>query len=94
MNGNNTNLELSRRKLMKFGAGFLGTGTLASLVGLNLADSEPVAANNNNISPDKALEQIMAGNQRFISGKVNNSRQDLASLKKVSKEQKPWFFRT
>jgi carbonic anhydrase len=90
MNGNNTNLELSRRKLMKFGAGFLGTGTLASLVGLNLADSEPVAANNNNISPDKALEQIMAGNQRFISGKVNNSRQDLASLKKVSKEQKPF----
>jgi carbonic anhydrase len=89
MNGNNINLEVSRRKLMKFGAGFIGAGTLAAVIGVDLKDPAPVAANNN-ISPDKALEQIMSGNKRFTSGKVTNSRQDLASLKKVSKEQKPF----
>ncbi|MGL5804513.1 MAG: carbonic anhydrase [Xenococcaceae cyanobacterium] len=82
-------LEVSRRKLMKFGAGFLGTGTLASVVGLNLGTPESVVAKND-IAPDRALEQLMEGNNRFISGKPNNSKRDLASLKSVSKEQKPF----
>ncbi len=82
-------LEISRRKLMKFGAGFLGTGTLASVVGVNLATPEAVEAKND-IAPDRALKQLMEGNSRFISGKPNNTKRDLASLKSVSKEQKPF----
>jgi carbonic anhydrase len=82
-------LELSRRKLMKVGAGFLGTGTLASVVGVNLGSPAPVAAENN-VSPDRALEQLIEGNRRFISGKPNNPRRDLANLKKVSKTQTPY----
>jgi carbonic anhydrase len=70
-------LEVSRRKLMKFGAGFLGTGTLASVVGLNLGTPQAVEAKND-IAPDRALQQLMEGNNRFISGKPNNFKRDLA----------------
>lgn len=82
-------MEVSRRKLMEFGAGVLGTATLASILGINLTDSEPAIAQNE-ITPDQALEKLMVGNKRFVDRKTIDPNQDTARLTEVAKEQKPF----
>jgi carbonic anhydrase len=89
MNSKIVNIEVSRRKLMKFGAGFLGTATLASVIGLDASNPEPVVAQND-ITPDQALEKLMAGNKRFLESKPTNNNQSLARLQSISEEQKPF----
>ncbi|BAU62838.1 carbonic anhydrase [Stanieria sp. NIES-3757] len=82
-------MEVSRRKLMQLGAGFLGTATLTSVLGINLTDSEPAVAQNE-ITPDQALEKLMIGNKRFVDRKTIDPNQDPARLTEVAKEQKPF----
>jgi carbonic anhydrase len=82
-------MEISRRKLMQFGAGLLGTVTLASVLGLDLNDPEPAIADNN-ITPDQALEKLMAGNKRFVDEKSIDPNQDTARLTEVAQGQKPF----
>lgn len=89
MNTKKLQLEVSRRKLMEFGAGFIGTATLASVLGLNINDPEPAVAENN-ITPDQALEKLMAGNKRFVEKKTTNSNQSLEYLQSIAEEQKPF----
>jgi carbonic anhydrase len=89
MNSKQINVEVSRRKLMKFGAGFLGTATLASVIGLDASNPEPVVAQND-ITPDQALEKLMAGNKRFLENKTTNQNQSLERLQSISEEQKPF----
>jgi carbonic anhydrase len=89
MNSKQINMEVSRRKLMQFGAGFLGTATLASVIGLDASNPEPVVAEND-ITPDQALEKLMAGNKRFLENKTTNSNQSLERLQSISEEQKPF----
>jgi carbonic anhydrase len=81
--------EVSRRQIMQFGAGILGTVTLASVLGLDVRNPEPVVAQND-MTPDQALEELMAGNKRFLEGKTTNENQSLAYLQSISEEQKPF----
>lgn len=82
-------LEFSRRKLMKFGAGFLGTATLTTILGKNFVDPESAVADNN-ITPDEALTRLMEGNRRFVTQKSLRPNQDIDRLMEVAKEQKPF----
>jgi carbonic anhydrase len=92
----NSNIGISRRKLMKFGAGFLGSATLATAIGLNLKDPAPAVSQNtptalgNDITPDRALAELMAGNQRFLKQQTTNNNQSLDYLKSIAEDQKPF----
>jgi carbonic anhydrase len=83
------NTEVSRRRLMQFGAGILGTVTLASVLGLELQNPEPAVANND-ITPDEALAKLMSGNKRFVDLKASDPNQDTVRLAEVAKGQKPF----
>jgi carbonic anhydrase len=90
---NNIELPVSRRSMMKFGAGFLGTATLASVLGLDLKDPKSATAQEVvgvNLTPDQALEELLAGNQRFVQGKTTSRHEALKDLQAVSEEQKPF----
>jgi carbonic anhydrase len=89
INAQKLNTEVSRRRLMQFGGGILGTVTLASVLGLELKNPEPAVANND-ITPDEALAQLMSGNQRFVDGKAIYPNQDAVRLSELIKEQKPF----
>jgi carbonic anhydrase len=90
------NMEFSRRKLMKFGAGFLGTATLASAIGLDLKDTNPAVAqtetvpDQNDITPDRALEKLLAGNKRFLQNQTTNNDRSLQYLKSIAEDQQPF----
>jgi carbonic anhydrase len=94
--------SVSRRFLLKFGAGAVGTGAIAGWLGANgfaqqikaqLDDSaiaaEP-AVDTSNLTPDQALQRLMDGNKRFAERKRQNPHQDFARLTEVSKDQKPF----
>lgn len=87
------NLEISRRRLMQFGTGFIGTATLASVLGLELKDSQPAVAQNTTeteLTPEQALEKLMLGNKRFLDNKTTNKNQSLGYLQSISEDQKPF----
>lgn len=86
---NNIELPVSRRRMMQFGAGFIGTATLASAIGLDLKNPQPVAAKST-LTPDQALKELLAGNQRFIQGKTTNNDQSLKHLQSIAEEQTPF----
>jgi len=85
-----THTNFSRRNYLKASIGFIGSVSLATLIGLeNLAT--PEAAVGKEISdPDKALQELIAGNQRFMTGKTEHPRQDQAHVQKVAKGQTPF----
>lgn len=89
INSNNITQQLSRRRLMQFGAGFIGTATLASVLGLELNDPQPAVAEND-MTPDQVLEKLMAGNKRFLENKAVNANQSIEYLQSISEEQKPF----
>lgn len=89
MNGNNSTVSFSRRNLLKFGAGAVGTGVVTATLGSNVMNPEPAVADNN-ISPDEALKRLMDGNQRFVSARRRNPNQSRARLTEVAKGQKPF----
>lgn len=82
-------LGLSRRHLIKFGTVFLGTGTLATVLGTDILNYQPVIAQNNS-SPDEAFKQLMEGNKRFVSNKRKNPNQSNIHLTEVAKGQSPF----
>ncbi|MEO0015093.1 MAG: hypothetical protein RLZZ535_3482 [Cyanobacteriota bacterium] len=86
---NKQELPVSRRRIMQFGAGFLGTATLASVIGLELNDPQPATAKTT-LTPDQALEELIAGNQRFIQGKPTNNDRSLKHLQSIAEDQKPF----
>jgi carbonic anhydrase len=93
MNINQVNTEVSRRRLMQFGAGFIGTATLASVIGLDLKDPEPTVAQEVtgvDMTPDEALAKLMEGHQRFLQNKSTNANQSLKYLQSVAEDQKPF----
>lgn len=89
MNAKEQQESFSRRKLLKLGAASVSTGLLAAGIGCNLVIPEPVPAQNN-ITPDQALEKLMAGNKRFVEGKRQNPNQDTARLTEVAEGQAPF----
>ena len=81
--------NISRRNLLKFGGGALGTGVLTAGLGAKFVFPERAVAQNDML-PDQALRMLMEGNQRFVNGKSQNPHQDLARLAEVAKAQKPF----
>ncbi|MEH2158000.1 carbonic anhydrase [Nostoc sp.] len=82
-------INLSRRGLLKFGAGAIGTGVLTAGLGSNLlaAEKKPVEED---ITPDKALQELLDGNERFAKRKRRNPDQSYSRLVEVAKGQKPF----
>ena len=87
MNGKNQKGHLTRRNVLKFGAGVVGTGAITAELGSQFAFPGQAVAKDD-ITPDQALQQLMEGNQRFITRKRQNPRQDMARLREVAKNQK------
>jgi carbonic anhydrase len=81
--------KVSRRRMLQFGAGAVGTTVIASALGHEIVSAPPAIAQNN-MTPDAALRQLMAGNQRFVSQKRKSPNQDVVRLKEVAKGQKPY----
>lgn len=91
MNGKNQSAHVSRRNLLKFSAGAIGTGVLTAGLGSKLAfPDKAVAQAKEDMTPDQALQALMKGNQRFVSGKLENPRRNMARLTEVAKSQKPF----
>ena len=89
MNTKNQKGHLSRRNLLKFSAGFVGTGALTAGLGSKLVFTDQAVAQDD-ITPDRALQRLMEGNQRFVNGKRQNPNQDMARLAEIAKTQKPF----
>lgn len=95
---------LSRRSLIKFGAGTVGAGAITGWVGTNpFAQSlktqfddaaiaaEPAAkASRNDITPEQALQKLIDGNRRFVEQKRKNPNQEFARLTEVAQNQNPF----
>src|SRR5580658_7914145 len=78
----------SRRRFLQMGV----TGAVAGLLtgGLELALPPEVRAQSA-LTPDAALAELMAGNQRFITGRMTSNEHDLAILKeKTIDKQEPF----
>jgi len=91
MNRIQKNLNLSRRNLLKFGAGVAGTAALTAGLGtkVNWLKEKPAIAGNN-ITPDEALNQLLEGNKRFIENKRKNPNQSMARIQEVAQGQAPF----
>ena len=78
----------SRRRFVQMGL----AGAAASLLtgGLQLAAPLPAAAQSK-LSPDEALNELMAGNKRFVSGQLTSFEHDLAILKQHTVEKQEPF---
>ena len=77
---------------------WLGTGALARTVEqrASRSDSNQLAAepesveSGSGLTPDEALAELMAGNQRFIGKKRLNPNQDFARISQVAEKQAPF----
>jgi carbonic anhydrase len=89
MNNSSLKSNVSRRRMLQFGAGAVGTTLAASTFGQVLVPTAPAIAQNN-MTPDEALRQLMAGNERFVTQKRKSPNQDVVRLNEVAKGQKPY----
>ena len=77
----------SRRRFLEIAAAGAVSGLAAQV---EFADPSPVLAQGN-LSPDHAIEELMAGNRRFTSGALTAHKQDLAILKQQTVEKQEPF---
>ncbi|WP_019507663.1 carbonic anhydrase [Pleurocapsa sp. PCC 7319] len=89
------NSPIARRKLLKLGAVALGTGVVTKVT---VSKANPASRKETVIAlgelgedatPDEVLEELLAGNKRFIENKPEAPNQTYVRLKEVSSEQKP-----
>ncbi|MFN6572090.1 carbonic anhydrase [Dendronalium sp. ChiSLP03b] len=80
---------LSRRNLLKYSAGAIATGVVTAGVSSNLVIAEETPAKDE-FTPDKALQELLDGNDRFVKRKRKNPNQNLTRLQEVAKGQKPF----
>jgi len=89
----------SRRQLIRYGGGFLGTGLAATILGSQLSqtnaqtavNSQPwLTAQNQGLNPDQALTMLMEGNQRFWERRKKSPNRDQARLTEVAESQAPF----
>ncbi|MBD2517870.1 carbonic anhydrase [Nostoc sp. FACHB-973] len=88
-------INVSRRNLLKFGAGAIGTGVVTVGLASNLVAPEKLLAQESpakedDITPDKALQELLDGNDRFVKSKRKNPHQSYSRLAEVAKGQKPF----
>ncbi len=88
------NFSTSRRKLLQYGAIALGTTVVAKSFIDNsvLAESgnDTPKATNEDITPDEALNMLLAGNKRFVTNRRQNPDQDAKRIAEVAKGQFPF----
>ncbi len=89
MNNASLTSKVSRRRMLQFGAGAVGTSVAASTLGQVFMPTAPAIAQSN-MTPDEALRQLMEGNQRFVAQKRKSPNQDVIRLNEVAKGQKPF----
>ncbi|MBD6617173.1 carbonic anhydrase [Komarekiella sp. 'clone 1'] len=89
MSKKQSQVNISRRGLLKFSAGAIGTGVVAAGIGSNLIAPEQATAKDD-ITPDKALQELLDGNDRFVKRKRRNPNQGYTRLLEVAKVQKPF----
>lgn len=82
--------NFSRRNLLKFSAGALGTGVITAGLGSKVIFPEQAVAQQSNITPDRGLKNLIEGNQRFVTRKRRNPNQNYTRLVEVAKGQKPF----
>jgi carbonic anhydrase len=82
-------INVSRRSLLKFSAGAITTGIVTAGVGSSFAAPKPTSAEDD-ITPDKALQELLDGNERFVKTKRRNPNQTYSRLVEVAKGQKPF----
>ena len=99
-------MDMSRRKLIQFGAGAVRAGSLTGWLGTTsiaqaIDPSDPSSSSSfspiaaapaveSELSPDQALQKLMDGNQRFVENKKNNPNQTLARVQEVAEGQSPF----
>jgi carbonic anhydrase len=83
-----SNLAASRRRFLNMGV----TGAVVGLMtgGLELA-LPPQAGAQSTLTPDAALAELMAGNERFVTRRITSDAQDLAILKQNNAEKQEPF---
>jgi carbonic anhydrase len=83
-----SNQAESRRRFLQIGV----TGAVAGLLTGSLELALPSEAQaQSTLSPDAALAELMAGNQRFVTGRMTSNEHDLAILKeKTVDKQEPF----
>jgi len=89
MSRQNPQINVSRRSLLKFSAGAIATGVVTAGVGSSLAAPKP-ALPKDEITPDKALQELLDGNNRFVNRKRKNPNQSYTRLQEIAKTQKPF----
>jgi carbonic anhydrase len=84
-------MRFSRRNILKLGAGAVGAGVLTTELHSQILASEPASPSPKQaLTPDQALQQLIAGNQRFVKNKRQNPHQTMSRLHEVAQEQKPF----
>jgi carbonic anhydrase len=78
---------LGRREFL---GGALAAGVGAASAGIELTFAGEVHAQSN-LTPDQALKQLMAGNERFAANKLTSVEHDLAMLKERNVDQQEPF---
>ncbi len=91
----NNDSVIARRKLLQLGAVALGTGVATKVLDSSAkkaqAQATKVALQNldQSATPDEVLEELVAGNKRFIENRPEAPNQDFIRLREVSTGQKP-----
>lgn len=84
-------MRFSRRNVLKLGAGAIGASVLAKeLHNQALADEPASAVSKTDLTPDQALQQLLDGNQRFVSSKRQHPHRTMFRLREVANGQKPF----
>ncbi|BAZ50116.1 carbonic anhydrase [Nostoc sp. NIES-4103] len=79
----------SRRNLLKLGAGAVGTGIVTAGVSSDLVFPQKAVAKEE-LTPEKALQQLVEGNERFVKRQRKNPNQTFTRVIEVAKGQKPF----
>lgn len=80
---------ISRRNLLKISATTVGIGIITNQLGIN-ALASPLVIANQDLTPDAALDQLLAGNKRFASQTATRPHQGVFRLQEVARSQKPF----
>jgi carbonic anhydrase len=80
---------MTRRNLFKMGATAVGTGFVTNQLGIGTARSA-AAATTQNLTPDSAFNELVAGNKRFASQKTLGANRGVFRLREVAQGQKPF----
>jgi carbonic anhydrase len=84
--------SFSRRRLIQYGGGFVGTSLTATVLGSQLIKTSPavaeaapaILAQNKDITPEQALNKLLEGNKRFVTQKRTKPNQTVERLVEVA----------